>query len=265
MTTPTDPQDRRGSAPDSVALFAADLRDLRSRADNPTLERLAHRTHVSKSVLSDAFRGSRLPTATTVAQLARALRTDPAPWLERRERLVSAPPHTIPARRRPLRARRRRLAYAVAAGAALLTIIGTGVWTAQGTTPRDGRDLRTLPTLVAAIGGADADRTTCAEDAVVVASELRLNRSVRIELLRSESCRSAWGRATHLLPVSGAELDLRIHPADAPYGGHAEHASGTDGDVTTPMIARDVDRVCGVAAVTLPGEARRELGPPVCG
>ncbi|WP_120006883.1 DUF2690 domain-containing protein, partial [Nesterenkonia muleiensis] len=76
-----------GPAEDSVQEFANDLIELRAKAGNPILAALSKKAGVSKSVLSDAFRGQRLPTENTTYKLITALGDDPSPWLERRRAL----------------------------------------------------------------------------------------------------------------------------------------------------------------------------------
>lgn len=72
---------------DSVEQFATDLRDLRLQAGNPTLGALHTRTQISKSVLSEALSGRKLPTERTVASLAEALGADRGMWIARRNAL----------------------------------------------------------------------------------------------------------------------------------------------------------------------------------
>ncbi len=79
-----------GRAPDSIGAFASDLRELRHGAGNPTLHALARRTLISKSVISEAFAGRRLPTENTVSRLTGALGADPEQWVERRASLSQA-------------------------------------------------------------------------------------------------------------------------------------------------------------------------------
>jgi hypothetical protein len=78
-----------GAVADSLALFTADLRRMRLDADSPTLARLQHDTDISRTVLSNAFSGHRLPTARTVDRIARACGGDPRAWVARRDELAA--------------------------------------------------------------------------------------------------------------------------------------------------------------------------------
>lgn len=82
--------EQKTTGSDSVERFASDLRALRLTAGSPTLFSLQHATSISKTVLSDAFRGQRLPSERTVDRLVRAMQSDPASWILRRDRLAQA-------------------------------------------------------------------------------------------------------------------------------------------------------------------------------
>ena len=77
------------SGADSIAEFAAALRALRLEAGSPTLSRLQHDTRISRTVLSEAFIGKRLPSARTVDALARVLNADGNFWVRRRDALAA--------------------------------------------------------------------------------------------------------------------------------------------------------------------------------
>ena len=72
---------------DSVASFAAGLRELRLGAGDPKLLALSERTGVSKTVLSEAFLGRKLPTERTVAKLVEEFGGDRTAWVSRRAAL----------------------------------------------------------------------------------------------------------------------------------------------------------------------------------
>ena len=76
---------------DVVAEFAADLRALRLEAGSPTFIKLQHDAEISRSVLSEAFGGKRLPSARTVDRIVRALDGDAAEWVRRRDAIAAAP------------------------------------------------------------------------------------------------------------------------------------------------------------------------------
>ena len=73
---------------DSPERFAADLRALKLASGDPTLLALESRTGISKSVLSEAFSGKRLPTEKTVRVLTTELGADSTAWLTRRQELI---------------------------------------------------------------------------------------------------------------------------------------------------------------------------------
>jgi hypothetical protein len=68
-----------------VVAFADALRALRRAAGGPTYASLAQRSGVSSSSLSEAARGRRLPTWTTVEAFVEACGGDPREWRERWE------------------------------------------------------------------------------------------------------------------------------------------------------------------------------------
>jgi len=78
MTTPP---------PDSVSQFAADLRNMRLAAGNPTLEALAVRSGRGKTMLAEAFQGSALPSRETLVLIIKALDGDTDAWVARWTRL----------------------------------------------------------------------------------------------------------------------------------------------------------------------------------
>ncbi|MDO5053210.1 MAG: DUF2690 domain-containing protein [Pseudoclavibacter sp.] len=69
---------------EELQTIAAELRVERRRAGDPTLGTLSRSTHISKSALSDAFSGRRLPSVRTIEILGEELGFAPAALLERR-------------------------------------------------------------------------------------------------------------------------------------------------------------------------------------
>jgi hypothetical protein len=63
--------------------FAHELRELRRRAGNPSYRTLADRTHYSRTAISDAARGERLPTVDVTLAFVEACRGDPDEWRAR--------------------------------------------------------------------------------------------------------------------------------------------------------------------------------------
>lgn len=67
-----------------IEVIAAELRAQRRRDGDPTLSALSRRTGISKSALSEAFSGRRLPSVRTIETLADDMGFDPAPLVTRR-------------------------------------------------------------------------------------------------------------------------------------------------------------------------------------
>ena len=160
-------------ATDTVSDFAADLRALRMEHGNPTLATLASLTGISKSVISDAFVGRKLPTENTTGLLAEAMGGDRAAWLTRRRNLV---PRTALASTPPVERRRPRTVpiwgtVLIALSAAVIGAVATSVvWStvilppavaAATPSPTDG--------YLAYADGVDPMQTVCREDAVIAA------------------------------------------------------------------------------------------------
>ncbi|MFE9749393.1 hypothetical protein ACFYOT_31155 [Saccharothrix saharensis] len=72
-----------------LAGFAADLRELRRRAGNPTYRELVKRAHYSLATLSSAASGRKLPSLAVTLAYVKACGGDPEPW-ERRWHAVAA-------------------------------------------------------------------------------------------------------------------------------------------------------------------------------
>lgn len=67
-----------------IEVIAAELRAQRRRDGDPTLSALSRRTGISKSALSEAFSGRRLPSVRTIETLADDMGFDPVPLVMRR-------------------------------------------------------------------------------------------------------------------------------------------------------------------------------------
>lgn len=120
---------------DSAERFAHDLRELRTAVGNPTLVNLAEVTGVSKSVISDALAGNRLPTENTVGALVEALGGNREEWLTRRLALDPKAQRPEPLTPRQPTARRRSIPIGTAAviavaAAAVSIIVTSAVWNA---------------------------------------------------------------------------------------------------------------------------------------
>lgn len=264
---------------DSLEQFATDLRELRLQAGNPTLGALHARTQISKSVLSDALAGRKLPTERTVASLAEALGADRGMWIARRSALdprtppggQSAELPTFPrwkARRFPL--------IAMVAACALTAVVAVGATSVVWSTllAPESAEAGQQPTPSATSGeyldyadGVDPMQTVCREDAVIAASEERLEGDVLVQMMYSNQCMAVWGRITRYDgEAAGNSLSMLIYPAIDLESERNQERSAFDVQsiYTTLMIEPDVEaRVCGIATVTR-GEESIELGPPLC-
>lgn len=91
MTDHDDTRGADGGGTDSVSAFAEDLRTLRHDAGNPTLSRIEREAHVSKSIVSEALAGKRLPSERTVRSVVGLLGGDVPSWVARRNALAAVP------------------------------------------------------------------------------------------------------------------------------------------------------------------------------
>lgn len=263
-------------AQDSREQFAADLRALKLAGGDPTLLALESRTGISKSVLSEAFSGKRLPTEKTVRVLTTALGADTNVWLARRQELLpraltagaaASGEHPVAP---PLRRQGRTLAVVaitalVSVGASSLAWWGVlesreAYWTSQ-------RPALAGNQFLAAEDGVDPMQTECRQDRVIADVGPRHEGAVQVEMLYSNSCMGVWGRVTRVDGAAdGNSLSMRIYPADDPESGRSqERSSDNVNSIYTPLLIEpDVEaRVCGIATMTDNGEVI-ELGPPMC-
>lgn len=270
--TPTPQQD-------SVERFAADLRELRLRAGNPTLTALNSYTRVSKSVLSEAFSGRRLPTERTVASLADALKADQTVWVARRNALDPRTGQSdraiiIPGIDAPKKRRVSLLAAVLACAAtAVIAVVATCVvWsTVLLPTPAEAGDETPAPEPTSEYleyaDGVDPMQTICREDAVIAASEERLDGDMQVQMMYSNECMAVWGRVTRYdSEAAGDSLSMLIYPAVDMNSDRNQERSAHDVQsiYTTLMIEPDIEaRVCGIATATVDNE-EVELGPPLC-
>lgn len=284
--TPLPQPDDAPSAANSVAAFALALSELRRQAGSPTLDALASTTGVSKSVLSDAFAGRRLPTENTVRRLAEALGGDHQEWVSRRLRLdprAAAISREDSTREEPTReeptapAPAALLARPVSAGAFLLGMVATAI-VSIACSALIGWSIHSGPTEPVAIAatatasylpyadGVDPMQTECREDAVLAGGDKFLDGQALIEMMYSNKCMAVWGRVTRYdAKGAGNTLSIRIYPRADPQSSRNQERTDTDVQslYTTLMIEPDVSaRVCGVATVTVDGVAT--TSNPVC-
>jgi len=266
------------TAADTVARFAADLRELRHVGGHPTLRSLSAHTGISKSVLSEAFAGRRLPTANTVRRLAVLFESDPRVWVERRDALARAARTPVrPAA--PVRRGRGRATWVAAAAVALVTVAtvaasaGSSMMASRGTDVPSPLSLdfsRVLPD-IPPINGANPLRTDCAADASPVRSEVIADGLISVSLVASTRCRAVWGVAALLNAGSRAVappgvISLEIYPANDRFGGQARRALETGETSYTRMLVAPVidDGVCLSVTLTRSDGGESTFDSAVC-
>lgn len=280
MSETPPPSDADGVEQPTVQAFAAALTELRAAAGRPTLVSLERRTGVSKTVLSDAFAGRRLPTERTVEAIAVALDADVAEWTARRRELEDsmreqpvlvpdAPAFPVVRRRSALLAVVAAFALGVAGTAGVVAVLPDPVPEASSRGPHAPVATPTPTEPAAAIlveSGADPAATPCVDDAKVVASVNRA-RDTQLQIVYSNACQAAWARVTRYDDEAagnavGASIFRQIAP-DAPDR-QDTHEPDIQGAYTT-LIVRPTraTRVCAVGYITLDGE-KIDLGEPIC-
>lgn len=271
--------------PDLAAL-AADLRQLRLDAGNPTLHTLSSATGISRTVLSETFNGRQLPSENTLYRLAKHFDVDPETWLRRRAEALRAASGGADADGEDAPERPgglgRLLARRVTLGTMALGLGLTAVLAVAGTLAAqraigDGwpggaaaADIAPSPSeeqYADAANGVDPMTTRCREDSVIAASEQRLDGKVQVQMLYSNSCMAAWGRVTRYdEAANGNYVEMRVYPESDPEGDRAQRRRTENvQSLYTPMLMEpDVEaRVCGIASVAVDGRSE-ELGPEIC-
>lgn len=273
---------------DSVEWFAADLRALRLSADSPTLQKLQYDTSISKSVLSDAFSGRRLPSARTVDRVVQTCGADSAEWLERRDRLARTnPPRALAEDTTELATSaattlvRRRTAVLLVGAAFILGIalsVGSSFFVTSSLIAdahaageeAARKELTESPAnpraQINVHNGVDAAMTACVNDAKVAASSPRTNDTL-LEIIWSNKCYAGWARVTRYDErISGNSITVSIYPETAAQGPERQTAvePNVQGAYTTLVVRPTPQtRLCAVGAITLDGESV-DLGEPIC-
>lgn len=253
--------------PENLETFAAGLRELKERAGDPKLLAIVEESGISKTVLSDAFSGRRLPTERTVAAIATSLGGDRAEWVRRRrelaariaqsdgvegdsiggEEVVSADAVDAALQdEKGFTAPRKQVSLRAALGmCAVAAIVGSGATIAVGALiPRDAP-----PAAAAAVGGdpasdseavdsgpfvefadgVDPMQTVCRTDAVIGGSAERLDGEVQVQMMYSSRCMAAWGRVTRYDgKETGNSVSIRIFPKDDPQSDRSQERSAAD-------------------------------------
>lgn len=285
----------RDSGSDSVESFAADLRSLRLNAGSPTLFGLQHATSISKTVISDALRGQRLPSSRTVDRLVRAMDADPTAWIARRDRLAqpgvaaddgdtpeavvgtqptTSAPHPVASVRR-----RTAVLLAVAAFAIGIAVSGGISYAVASTVVQQERadaaeqtkkQIQDSPQSVHAQinvrTGVDPALTPCVNDAKVVAAENRPD-DTKLEIIWSNKCYAGWGRVTRYDgKAEGNSVTIAIYPETAPMGPDRQAATepGVQSAYTTLVVRPSPQtRLCATGSITTGGTSF-DLGDPIC-
>ncbi|WP_374977066.1 DUF2690 domain-containing protein [Microbacterium trichothecenolyticum] len=257
--TSVTPANDRGD--DSVEQFAADLRRLRLQADNPTLARLQAETGISRTVLSEAFGGAKLPSARTVDGIVGACGEDPGPWLDRREALLrptATPDETPTSGRTGISVRG---AVLLATGTFVAGVAASAITTTLilGNVPADGPR-------IAVSTGDDPAATACVDDAAVATGDTRADNSL-LEIVWSDNCQAGWGRITRYDGLGqGNTVTIAIYPETAPDGPDRQEATEHDvqGAYTTLVVRPSPDTLlCAEGSFTVDG-TRIDLGDPLC-
>lgn len=259
-------------AAELLAGFAAELRELKHVAGDPTLALLSDKAGISKSVISEALSGKKLPTERTVSLLAEALEADRAEWVARRNKVAyemvtgASGDATIPS----VKSSRRALVFTAAISAVIAAALTSGIWVGWmmlNPPPQASGETQADETMLEEKDGVDPMRTRCREDSVIAASDPRLDGEVQVQLLYSNKCMAIWGRVTRYDGKSaGNSISMRVYPATDPESLRGQERSAIDTQsIYTPLILEpNVDaRVCGIATVTIDGNAV-ELAPPIC-
>lgn len=253
---------------DSVQQFAKDLSRLRLQAENPTLARLQTETGISRTVLSEAFSGAKLPTARTIDGIVRACGEDPGPWLDRRDTLAAKGKETnggeAPAPAPPTTAVSRRAAALLATGTFLAGVAASAVTT----TLLVGNALAAGPASpqIPVASGEDPAATACVDDARVATGDTRADNSL-LEIVWSDKCQAGWGRITRYDGLGqGNTVTIAIYPETAPNGPDRQEATEHDvqGAYTTLVVRPSPDTLlCAEGSFTVDGK-RIDLGDPLC-
>ena len=266
MTEESTIHDRPSTA-GAAAEISAEIRRLRLAAGSPTLAHLQHETGISRTVISDALRGTTMPSARTIDALVRALGADPQPLLERRDAIIRAQAGAVTPSEPTVNASsgggRRRPVILLAAGSFLtgvLATLGIVALVVHFTARPDGAPLIAVET------GENPVNTQCLEDAAVATGDTRADNSL-LEIVWSDKCNAGWGRITRYDAKSfGNTVTIAIYPQTDPSGPLRQEATEHDvqGAFTTLLVRPSPDTlVCADGSYTVDGK-RIDLGDPLC-
>jgi hypothetical protein len=230
---------------------------------------------VSKTVLSEAFAGKRLPSERTVAAIAHAFGADEGEWTARRRAVVpdaAAGPASGPKRRGfgP----GSLVGIAVAAlviGAALGAFGEYGIQRAVPAVagPAASASVSAAATdapEIAVKTGTDPAQTRCVDDAKVVASQTETH-NTQLQIIYSAACHAAWSRINRYDgKATGNEISTSIYRQIAPNARDRQETTEPDAQSAyTTLIVRPTPQteICAVGSITLNGQTI-SLGTPVC-
>ncbi|MFC4245335.1 helix-turn-helix domain-containing protein [Gryllotalpicola reticulitermitis] len=258
-------------APDlqTVGEFATALRQLREANGNPTLEALSRKAGVSKTVLSEAFVGKKLPSERTVVAIAHAFGADGKDLAARRRLLDldAAPP------RSPKGRGFGKLTLAVVAVAGLIVGAGIGAGATWGfdyaAAAQKAHVSKTVVTDAAKIvvkNGTDPANTACVNDAKVVASQTETH-DTQLQIIYSAACHAAWSRINRYDgKATGNEISTSIYRKIAPNAKDRQSTTEPDAQsaYTTLLVRPSADtEICANGSLTLGGQTI-DLETPIC-
>jgi len=254
---------------DSVEQFAADLRELRKAAGDPILEALASRSGRGRTVLSDAFRGTTLPTRGTLIAIVKSLDGDEDAWVKRWTRLrlaASGSPLDDELDDQPPQTLRPRNNWWLTTLIGLLCLaVGFGVGIAmRRPAPATPPSPSAQPTADATSGTDPWTESACQPDVVPAKSGTRADHYL-VELFWSETCQAAWGQVTRFDgSYTGNTLTVTVF---------REHEQMIQQSITkpdsqavhTPMLVDPgrPEAICVTGSAQV-GTAEVDLGPPLC-
>jgi len=252
--------------PDSVALFAADLRELRRDAGDPILEALAVRSKHGRTTLSKAFRGKELPTRNTLIAIVSALGGDEDEWLQRWTRLRLADVESVaddhPKTRRS-RTVRMVIEWHTALVGAVCLAAGAGIGVAAAGSP--GGSSSPTPQHVAVTPGDDPwAEPACQADAARQTFATRADHYL-VEIFWSPTCDAMWGQVTRFDGgIQGNSLSAAISVGFQPDTTQTVTANDVQA-VHTPLLLSPgrLGTVC-VTGVAQVGATDLALSPPLC-
>lgn len=292
------------SAEDSVEQFAQDLRQLRHSHGFPKLTAMQLHTGISKSTISAALKGDRLPSEKTVRALAVFFEADPALWSRRRSALDRNTPTprtefesdfnpqtgmlespaepeataissaSDPACRETSKAltappspiRRRALLLATVATAVITALATSLAWYVFSPAAGSAQTSKTEH-YVDYSTGVDPLLTVCRTDADVATAADKLQGAVFIEIMHSPRCHAAWARATRYdSKTAENSIQLKLYRSEEPSGSLTQNVQSTNTQsVYTPMLVLGSDDSDLCASATLTqGEETLETTSPIC-